>query len=92
MDDLFPPDPRAVMRQRAALVCSTLRGDIPYCRGLGLRADLDAAVSTEAQVLLGDAAQRVEASVPGARVSRGSVSVGADGRAVVRLKVEARNG
>lgn len=87
MDDLFPKTAKDVMMQRAACVCSTLRGDIPYCRGLGLRADLDAAVSTEAQILLGDAAAQVEANVPGARVSRGSVSVGADGRAVVRLKV-----
>lgn len=87
MDDLFPKTARDVMLQRSACVCSTLRGDVPYCRGFGLRADLDAAVSTEAQILLGDAAAQVEASVPGARVSRGSVSVGADGRAVVRLKV-----
>lgn len=76
------------MLQRAATVCSLLRGEVPYCRSLGLRADLDAAVSTDAQILLGDAAQRVEASVPGAQVTRGHVSAGADGRAVVRLLVE----
>jgi hypothetical protein len=87
MDDLFPKDSRAVLLQRSACVCSLLAGDVPFCRSLGLRADLDAAVPTEAQILLGDAAYQVEQSVPGARVTSGRVSVTADGHAAVRLAV-----
>lgn len=86
MDDIFP-EGRAILVQRSACVCSLLRGDVPYCRSLGLRADLDAAAPAEAQVLLGDAAYQVEQNVPGARVTSGRVSVTADGHAAVRLAV-----
>lgn len=87
MDKIFPDNPNDIMLQRAACVCSTLSGDVPYCRRFGIRADLDAAATNEAQILLGDAAMQVEAEVPGSRVTRGNVTVDASGRAVVRLKV-----
>lgn len=87
MDDIFPQTDREIMLQRAACICSILRGDVPYCRSLGIDARLDAAVPAEAQRLLGDAAARVEAGVPGARVTRGTVSADATGRAVVRLAI-----
>lgn len=87
MDDIFPQTDREIMLQRAACICSILRGDVPYCRSLGIDARLDAAVPAEAQRLLGDAAARVEAGVPGARVTRGTVSADETGRAVVRLAI-----
>lgn len=87
MDDLFPDNAHDVMLQRAACVCSTLSGDVPYCRRFGIRADLDAAATNEAQILLGDAAMQVEIEVPGARVTRGTIGVDVTGRAVVRLRV-----
>ena len=87
MNDLFPQSERDIMLSRAACVCSLLRGDVPYCRGLGLNASLDAAVTSEAQILLGDAAAQVEANVPGARVTRGHVSASEHGRAVVQLAI-----
>lgn len=87
MDDIFPQTDREIMLQRAACICSILRGDVPYCRSLGIDARLDAAVPAEAQRLLGDAAARVEAGVPGARVTRGTVSADATGRAIVRLAI-----
>lgn len=87
MDKLFPESPREILTQRSACVCSTLRGDVPYCRGFGIDADLDASAPDGAQRLLGDAAMQVEASVPGAKVTRGTVGVSKDGRAVVRLQV-----
>jgi len=93
MDELFPETTREIILQRSACVCSLLRGDVPYCRSLGLNAKLDAAVPREAQILLGDAAMQVERNVPGARVTRGSVSVTPEGRARVLLTVtEAENG
>lgn len=88
MDELFPTSPREVMLSRASCVCSLLRGDVPYCRELGLNASLDAAVTSEAQILLGDAASQVERRVPGSRVTRGTVSVSPEGRAIVRLVVK----
>lgn len=88
MDKLFPGTGREVMLSRAACVTSLLRGDVPYCRRLGIDGRLDAAATTDAQILLGDAAAQVEAEVPGARVTRGVVSVSPEGRAVVRLAVE----
>lgn len=87
MDDIFPQTDREIMLQRAACICSILRGDVPYCRSFGIDARLDAAVPAEAQRLLGDAAARVEAGVPGARVTRGVVSADETGRAVVRLAI-----
>lgn len=87
MDDIFPQTDREVMLQRAACICSILRGDVPYCRSLGIDARLDAAVPSEAQRLLGDAAACVEAGVPGARVTRGTVSADMTGRAIVRLAI-----
>lgn len=87
MDDLFPDTSKHIMLSRAACVTSLLRGDVPYCRSLGLNASLDAAVSSEAQILLGDAAAQVEKNVPNSRVTRGTVGVSPDGRAQVRLVV-----
>lgn len=93
MDVLFPATDREILLQRAACVCSLLRGDVPYNRKLGLNAKLDAAVPREAQILLGDAAMQVENSVPNSKVTRGRVSVSPEGRAVVNLAVtEAQNG
>lgn len=93
MDMLFPATDREILLQRAACVCSLLRGDVPYNRGLGLNAKLDAAVPREAQILLGDAAMQVENNVPKSKVTRGKVSVSPEGRAVVNLAVtEAQNG
>ena len=83
MDVLFPSTDREILLQRAACVCSLLRGEVPYNRSFGLNAKLDA----------GDAAMQVENHVPGAKVTRGAVSVSAEGRAVVNLAVtEATNG
>lgn len=90
MDKLFPETASEIMLSRAACVTSTLRGDVPYCRRLGINAELDAAVTTEAQILLGDAAAQVEREVPGARVTRGNIGVDKTGRAVVRLAVKER--
>ena len=87
MDDLFPQTSREIALQRSACICSVLRGDVPYMRGFGIDARLDAAVPTEAQRLLGDAAARVEAGVPGVRVTRGRVTADERGRAVVRLAI-----
>lgn len=93
MDVLFPSTDCEILLQRSACVCSLLRGDVPYNRSFGLNAKLDAAVPREAQILLGDAAMQVETHVPGAKVTRGVVSVSAEGRAVVNLAVtEATNG
>ena len=93
MDTLFTSTNREILLQRSACICSLLRGDVPYNRGLGLNASLDAAVPREAQILLGDAAAQVENNVPGARVTRGRVTVSPEGRAVVNLAVtEASNG
>lgn len=93
MDNLFPTTSREIALQRAACICSVLRGDVPYCRGFGIDARLDAAVPSEAQRLLGDAAARVEAGAPGVRVTRGVVTVDENGRAVVRLAIsEVTNG
>lgn len=90
MDKLFPETASEIMLSRAACVTSTLRGDVPYCRRLGINAELDAAATTEAQILLGDAAAQVELEVPGARVTRGTIGVDKTGRAVVRLAVKER--
>lgn len=87
MDDLFPETSKAILLQRSACICSLLRGDVPYNRGLGLNATLDAAAPREAQILLGDAAMQVELNVPGAKVVRGTVSVSPEGRGVVNLTV-----
>ena len=87
MTSLFPETERDIMLSRANCVCSLLRGDVPYCRGLGLNASLDAAVTSEAQILLGDAAAQVERAVPGAKVTRGAVSVSPSGRAIVQLSL-----
>lgn len=87
MDDLFPKTSREIALQRAACVCSVLRGDTPYMRGFGIPADIDAAVPAEAQRLLGVSAALVEAQVPGVRVTRGVVSADSAGRAVVRLAI-----
>lgn len=87
MDDLFPENSNDIMLQRSACVCSTLAGDVPYCRRFGIRADLDAAATNEAQILLGDAAMQVETEVPGARVTRGTIGVDVNGRAIVHLRV-----
>lgn len=87
MDALIPKTPREIMLQRSACICSILRGEVPYCRDLGLNAKLDAAAPIGAQILLGDAALQVEKRVPGAKVTRGSVSVSPSGRAVVSLSV-----
>ena len=87
MDDLFPMDSRGIALQRAACICSVLRGDVPYARGFGIDARLDAAVPADAQRLLGDSAARVEAGVPGIRVTRGTVTADERGRAVVRLAI-----
>lgn len=93
MDNLFPTTSREIALQRSACICSVLRGDVPYCRGFGIDARLDAAVPAEAQRLLGDAAARVEAGVPGVHVTRGVVTVDENGRAVVRLAIsEVTNG
>lgn len=93
MDELFPSTNREILLQRSACICSLLRGDVPYCRGLGLNAKLDAAVPREAQILLGDAAMQVEQNVPNSKVTRGFVSVSTDGRAKVNLTVtESTNG
>lgn len=93
MDVLFPATDREILLQRAACVCSLLRGDVPYNRSLGLNAKLDATVPREAQILLGDAAMQVENNVPNSKVTRGKVSVSPEGRAVVNLAVtEAQNG
>ncbi|MBR4636417.1 MAG: hypothetical protein IKO51_08660 [Clostridia bacterium] len=93
MDVLFPSTDREILLQRSSCVCSILRGEVPYNRGFGLNAKLDAAVPREAQILLGDAAMQVENHVPGAKVTRGAVSVSTAGRAVVNLAVtEATNG
>jgi hypothetical protein len=90
MDKLFPETAQDILLSRAACVTSTLRGDVPYCRRLGINAQLDAAVTTEAQILHGDAAAQVEIEVPNAQVTRGTVGVSPDGRAVVRLAVKER--
>lgn len=87
MDSLFPSSSRDVLLQRTACVCSILRGEVPYCRGLGINAELDASAPTEAQILLGDSSLQVEKFVPHAKVTRGTVSVSPSGRAVVRLAV-----
>lgn len=87
MDSLFPADSREIALQRSACMCSVLRGDVPYMRGFGLDARLDAAVPAEAQRLLGSAAAMVEAGVPGIRVTRGRVTADERGRAVVRLSI-----
>lgn len=87
MDMLFPSTSRDIALQRSACVCSILHGEVPYCRSLGLNAELDAAVPREAQILLGDAAMQVEKEVPGVKVTRGTVSVDQTGRAVVRLAI-----
>lgn len=87
MDNLFPTDSREIALQRSACMCSVLRGDVPYMRGFGLDARLDAAVPADAQRLLGSAAAMVEAGVPGIRVTRGSVTADERGRAVVRLAI-----
>lgn len=87
MDDLFPTDSREIALQRSVCMCSVLRGDVPYMRGLGLDARLDAAVPSDAQRLLGSAAAMVEAGVPGIRVTRGRVTADEKGRAVVRLAI-----
>lgn len=93
MDVLFPATAREILLQRAACVCSLLRGDVPYNRSLGLNAKLDATIPREAQILLGDAAMQVENNVPNSKVTRGKVSVSPEGRAVVNLAVtEAQNG
>lgn len=87
MDVIFPQTSRDILLQRSACVCSVLRGDIPYCRSMGLNAKLDASAPREAQVLLGDAALQVEQRVPGAKVTRGTVTVSPSGRGVVHLAV-----
>lgn len=87
MDNLFPTDSREIALQRSVCMCSVLRGDVPYMRGFGLDARLDAAVPADAQRLLGSAAAMVEAGVPGIRVTRGSVTADEKGRAVVRLAI-----
>lgn len=87
MDDIFPQTARDVALQRAACICSVLRGDVPYMRGFGIDARLDAAVPAEAQRLLGSSAALVEAGVPGVRVTRGTVTADERGRAVVRLAI-----
>ena len=93
MDVLFPSTDREILLQRAACVCSLLRGDVPYNRSFGINAKLDAAVPREAQILLGDAAMQVETHVPNANVTRGKVTVSPEGRALVNLAVtEASNG
>lgn len=91
MDKLFPETSQEIMLSRAACVTSTLRGDVPYCRRFGIDARLDAAVTTDAQILLGDAAAQVEIEVPNAQVTRGTVGVDASGRALVRLVVRERD-
>lgn len=91
MDKLFPETSQEIMLSRAACVTSTLRGDVPYCRRFGIDARLDAAVTTDAQILLGDAAAQVEIEVPSAQVTRGTVGVDASGRALVRLVVMERD-
>lgn len=90
MDKLFPETSQEILLSRAACVTSTLRGDVPYCRRFGIDARLDAAVTTDAQILLGDAAAQVEIEVPNAQVARGTVGVDASGRALVRLVVRER--
>lgn len=87
MDNLFPTDSREIALQRSVCMCSVLRGDVPYMRGFGLDARLDAAVPSDAQRLLGSAAAMVEAGVPGIRVTRGRVTADEKGRAVVRLAI-----
>lgn len=87
MDDLFPQTTREIALQRSACICSVLQGDTPYMRGFGIDARLDAAVPSEAQRLLGSAAAKVEAGVPGVRVTRGTVTADSAGRAVVRLAI-----
>lgn len=87
MDNLFPADSREIALQRSVCMCSVLRGDVPYMRGFGLDARLDAAVPADAQRLLGSAAAMVEAGVPGIRVTRGSVTADEKGRSVVRLAI-----
>lgn len=87
MDNLFPTDSREIALQRSVCMCSVLRGDVPYMRGFGLDARLDAAVLSDAQRLLGSAAAMVEAGVPGIRVTRGRVTADEKGRAVVRLAI-----
>lgn len=91
MDKLFPETSQEILLSRAACVTSTLRGDVPYCRRFGIDARLDAAVTTDAQILLGDAAAQVEIEVPNAQVTRGTVGVDANGRALVRLVVRERD-
>lgn len=92
MDELFPKTSKEIIIQRSACICSLLRGDVPYCRSLGLNAKLDASVPQEAQILLGDAAMQVEQNVPNSKVTRGSVTVSPEGRAIVNLAVtEAQN-
>lgn len=87
MDNLFLTDSREIALQRSVCMCSVLRGDVPYMRGFGLDARLDAAVPSDAQRLLGSAAAMVEAGVPGIRVTRGRVTADEKGRAVVRLAI-----
>lgn len=91
MDKLFPETSQEILLSRAACVTSTLRGDVPYCRRFGIDARLDAAVTTDAQILLGDAAAQVEIEVPNAQATRGTVGVDASGRALVRLVVRERD-
>lgn len=90
MDKIFPETSQEILLSRAACITSTLRGDVPYCRRLGIDGRLDAAVTTDAQILLGDAAAQVEIEVPNAQVTRGTVGVSPEGRAVVRLVVQER--
>lgn len=87
MNDLFPESSRDIALQRSSCICSVLRGDVPYMRGFGIDARLDAAVPADAQRLLGSSAALIEAGVPGVHVTRGVVTADANGRAVVRLAI-----
>ena len=87
-DISIPKTDKERMARNAACLLSVVRGSVPYMRGMGIRADIDASAVGGAQRLMGYAAQDVEAHVRGAKVRRGNVTVGADGHAVVRLVLD----
>lgn len=87
-DISIPKTEKERKARNAACVLSIVRGSVPYMREMGVRADIDAAALGGAQRLMGYAAQDVETHVKGAKVTRGDVTVDADGKTVVRLVLE----
>lgn len=87
-DISIPKTDKERKARNTACVLSIVRGNVPYMRNMGIRADIDASAIGGAQRLMGYAAQDVETHVKGAKVTRGNVIVSADGKTTVRLVLE----